>query len=265
LAYSDAELRGKAESLLRGEGAATVAADDDVIHSPSAPWSHNPFYASYDYASVRRGYQVFSQVCATCHSISGLAFRNLVGNGFTEDEVKEIAAEFDVEDGPDETGDMFERPAKLSDIIPGPYKNEAEARYANNGAYPPDLTLICKARHGGADYIFALLTGYRNPPLGVEVAAPMHYNPYFPGGAIGMAQALGDDVVEYEDDTPTTASQYAKDVSTFLAWAAEPEADERKRMGLKFMTLLAGASVAAGWYKRHKWSGLKTRQVTFKQ
>lgn len=143
--------------------------------------------------------QVYQQVCAACHSVEQLAYRNLVGVCYTEDEVKEMAAEVEVPDGPDDTGEMFERPAKLSDKIPSPYMNEAHARYANGGAYPPDLSLITKARHDGQNYVFALLLGYREPPAGVSVREGLHYNPYFPGGAIAMPKMLADGGVEYDD------------------------------------------------------------------
>ncbi|CAG8464110.1 12256_t:CDS:2 [Acaulospora colombiana] len=144
-----------------------------------------------------------------------------------------MAEELEYEDGPDEEGNYFKRPGKPSDYLPAPYPNEEAARASNAGALPPDLSLITKARHGGADYIFSLLTGYYDPPAGVEVREGLYYNPYFPGGAISMARALFDGLVEYEDGTPATTSQMAKDVTTFLSWAAEPEFDERKKMGVK--------------------------------
>eukprot|EP00241_Pyramimonas_parkeae_P010343 CAMPEP_0114246534 /NCGR_PEP_ID=MMETSP0058-20121206/12517_1 /TAXON_ID=36894 /ORGANISM="Pyramimonas parkeae, CCMP726" /LENGTH=253 /DNA_ID=CAMNT_0001359733 /DNA_START=44 /DNA_END=802 /DNA_ORIENTATION=+ len=218
-------------------GLAEVAVTDEAehgLHVPAYPWPHDGFFSAYDAASIRRGHMVYQQVCAACHSVEQLAYRNLVGVCYTEDEVKEMAAEVEVPDGPDDTGEMFERPAKLSDKIPSPYMNEAHARYANGGAYPPDLSLITKARHDGQNYVFALLLGYREPPAGVSVREGLHYNPYFPGGAIAMPKMLADGGVEYDDGTPATESQMAKDVTTFLAWAAEPEHDERKLMGVKW-------------------------------
>jgi ubiquinol-cytochrome c reductase cytochrome c1 subunit len=207
--------------------------------------------------------QVYAQVCAACHGLKRIAYRNLVGVCYTEDEAKEMASEVEYLDGPDDTGEMFERPGKLSDYIKSPYKNENEARYANNGGLPPDLSLITKARHGNADYLFALLTGYREPPAGVIVAEGQYYNPYFPGGKIQMPQPLYDGSIEYEDGTPATASQMAKDVTTFLQWSAEPEQDERKKMGVKVMFGLGVAAVFAGWYKRHMWSVFKSRKISF--
>ena len=166
-----------------------------------------------------------------------------------------------VTDGPDDTGEMFDRPGKLSDRLPAPYANEEGARYANNGAYPPDLSLITKARHDGQNYVFSLLLGYREPPAGVSVREGLHYNPYFPGGAIAMPKMLVDGGVEYDDDTPATETQMAKDVTTFLAWAAEPEADDRKLMGAKFMFALSLVAVQAVYYKRWMWSPIKARRL----
>lgn len=208
---------------------------------------------------------VYQQVCKACHSLERIAYRNLVGVMFTEDEVKNMMADApDVEDGPDDNGEMFMRPAKLSDYLPSPYRNEEEGRMANAGAYPPDLSLIKKARHGGEDYLFALLTGYREPPEGVELRKGLYYNPYFPGGAIGMPQQItDDDGVEYEDGTPATASQQTADVVAFLSWAAEPEHDERKRMGMKWCFGLLMMIAATGWYKRFKWSVLKGRNISY--
>jgi len=179
-----------------------------------------------------------------------LHYRDLVGVAYTEDEVKEMAEENEVVDGPDDTGEMFDRPAKLSDPLPRPYPNEEGARFANGGAYPPDLSLITKARVGGADYVFALLTGYKDVPAGLQPRDTQYYNPYFAGGWIGMPPPISDGAVEYEDGTPATVTQMAKDVCVFLTWAAEPEADERKLMGFKFMTALSVCFGFTWWYKR---------------
>lgn len=219
---------------------------------------------SFDAASIRRGYHVYANVCASCHSLSRIAYRNLVDVAFTEDEMKAIAEEIEVEDGPNEEGLMFTRPGRLSDYFPSPYPNEEAARYANNGALPPDLSLIVKARHGGADYLWSLLTGYRDAPEGINVRDGLHYNPYFPGGQIAMARALYDDAVEYEDGTPATTSQMAKDVSTFLAWAAEPEHDVRKKMGMEMIAGLAILSFGLLYMKRFKWALIKSRRLEFR-
>ena len=180
---------------------------------------------------------------------------------YTEQEVKTMAEEIEITDGPDDTGEMFERPGKLSDRLPSPYANEEGARYANNGAYPPDLSLITKARHDGINYVFALLLGYRDAPAGIEIRDGLYYNPYFPGGAIAMPKMLVDGGVEYDDGTIATETQMAKDVTTFLARAAEPEHDDRKLMGAKWMFAMALLTVTAVYQKRYIWSQLKSRRV----
>jgi len=236
---------------------------DDHIPAPDYSWSHQGALSSFDYASIRRGFQVYRQVCASCHSIDQIAFRSLVGVTHDEAGMKKIAEEFEITDGPNDAGEMFQRPGKLSDKIPGPYRNEAEARAANNGAYPPDLSLMVKARHDGASYIFALLTGYVEPPAGKTMLPGLHYNPYFSGGAIAMAKQLVDGQVEYEDGTPGTETQMAKDVSAFLAWAAEPEHDERKRSGMQWLFAIGVGLVLSAYYKRFRWSILKNRKITY--
>ncbi|KAK2840801.1 hypothetical protein Q7C36_012380 [Tachysurus vachellii] len=230
----------------------SVKASDLELHAPSYPWSHGGMLSALDHASIRRGYQVYKQVCSACHSMEYLAFRNLVGVSHTEDEAKALAEEVEVVDGPDESGEMFTRPGKLSDYFPKPYASPEAARAANNGALPPDLSYIVNARHGGEDYIFSLLTGYCDPPAGVSMREGLYYNPYFPGQAIGMAPPIYNEVLEYEDGTPATMSQVAKDVCTFLRWAAEPEHDQRKKMGLK---LLMGSAIILPlvyYLKRHR-------------
>ncbi|KAK7873773.1 hypothetical protein R5R35_005769 [Gryllus longicercus] len=242
----------------------SVKASDLELHPPKNPWSHNGVFSSLDHASIRRGYEVYKQVCAACHSMRFIAYRNLVGVSHTEAEAKAEAEEVQVQDGPDENGNMFMRPGKLSDYFPNPYPNEEAARAANNGAFPPDLSYITLARHGGEDYVFALLTGYCDAPAGVVLRDGQYFNPYFPGGAISMAQALYNEVLEYTDGTPPTASQLAKDVCTFLKWAAEPEHDDRKRMVLKALYIF-GALLAISYYiKRHKWTVMKSRKIAFK-
>mmetsp|Transcript_19799 Transcript_19799/g.26110 ORF Transcript_19799/g.26110 Transcript_19799/m.26110 type:complete len:298 (-) Transcript_19799:394-1287(-) len=255
----------KLGALLAVGGAASVALNNDEDHIPALDygWSHHGIMSAYDTASIRRGFQVYRQVCASCHSVSRVNFRNLIGVTHTEAEMKEIAAEYEVLDGPDDEGEMFERPAKLSDAIPSPYKNEQEGRLANGGALPPDLSLMVKARPGGIDYIFALLTGYVDPPETRTMLPGLHYNPYFPGGAISMAKQLEDGQVEYEDGTPATVAQMAKDVCTFLAWAAEPEHDDRKKGGLKWIFAVSVAILITGYYKRFRWAPLKTRKVSY--
>lgn len=239
-----------------------MAEAGEALHPTQYPWSFNGWTKTFDHAAIRRGHQVFMQVCSSCHSVERLAFRNLVGVAYTEAEAKALAAEVQIEDGPNDKGEYFTRPGKLADYFPKPYANEQKARLANGGALPPDLSLIVKARHGGADYIFALITtGYQEPPAGIEIREGLHYNAYFPGGAIGMAKALYDGAVNYEDGTPATETQMARDVTTFLAWVAEPEADDRKRMGIKAIVTLGLLAGAAYYWKRLKWSVLKSRVI----
>ncbi|KAB5567723.1 hypothetical protein PHYPO_G00236150 [Pangasianodon hypophthalmus] len=242
----------------------SVKASELELHAPSYPWSHGGMLSALDHASIRRGYQVYKQVCSACHSMEYLAFRNLVGVSHTEDEAKALAEEIEVVDGPDETGEMFTRPGKLSDYFPKPYASPEAARAANNGALPPDLSYIVNARHGGEDYVFSLLTGYCDPPAGVSLREGLYYNPYFPGQAIGMAPPIYNEILEYDDGTPATMSQVAKDVCTFLRWAAEPEHDQRKKMGLK---LLMGSAIILPlvyYLKRHRWSVLKSRKIAYR-
>ena len=242
---------------------ATQCSGEDHIPAKDYGWSHHGPLASYDYASIRRGFQVYRQVCASCHSVDKVAFRSLVGVTHTEEQMKKIAESYDIADGPNDIGEMFERPGKLSDPLPGPYANEEQARAANNGAYPPDLSLMVKSRHDGIDYLVALLTGYMEAPAGKTMLSGLYYNPYFPGGAIAMPKPLMDGQVEYEDGTPGTETQMAKDVAVFLAWAAEPEHDDRKRGGLQFLLAVAFALAITGFYKRFRWSIYKTRKISY--
>jgi len=183
---------------------------------------------------------------------------------YSEAEAKEIAQGNDVVDGPDAEGEMFERPGMLSDYFPRPYPNDNAARFANNGALPPDLSLVVKARGRHEDYVFSLLVGYCDPPAGVTVREGLHYNPYFPGGKIAMAQPLSNGQVDFDDGTPNSMSQMAKDVSEFLCWAGEPEHDDRKKLGLKVLVFLGVFAVPALYWKRLKWSVLKHRKIDFK-
>ncbi|KAJ3378239.1 cytochrome c1 [Entophlyctis sp. JEL0112] len=237
---------------------------ENGMHAPHFDWEHRAWNKTFDHASIRRGYQVYREICAACHSMSLVSWRTLVGVSHTEEEAKAMAAEYEYEDGPDDTGAMFMRPGKLSDRLPDAYPNEEAARAANGGAYPPDLSCIVKARHGEEDYVFALLLGYSDPPPGMSLREGLHFNRYFPGGAISMARALYDEVVEYEDGTPNNASQLAKDVTTFLSWASSPEHDERKKMGMRSIAISTLLLLLSVWYKRFKWAGIKTRQIVYK-
>jgi len=232
------------------------------LEPPEYPWNHTYPWQAFDHASIRRGFQVYKQVCSSCHSLDLIAYRNLVDTCYTEAEVKAIAQEAEIEDGPDEEGYMYKRPGKLADHMPRPYENENMARFANNGANPPDLSCIVKGRFFGENYIFALLTGYKEPPTGLSLRSGLYYNPYFPGGALAMpAPLLSEGQVEFDDGTPATISQMAKDVSVFLAWASEPTQDDRKKMGIKAFFLVALMTVPTFYCKHRVFSPFKTRVV----
>ncbi|CAG2117866.1 unnamed protein product, partial [Medioppia subpectinata] len=217
--------------------------------------------------SIRRGYEVYKQVCAACHGMKYVSYRELVGVSHTEAEAKQEASESQVLDGPDDKGKMFLRAGKLFDRFPSPHPNEEAARAANNGALPPDLSVIVLARDRGEDYIFSLLTGYMEAPAGVVLADGMHFNPYFVSGsgAIGMAQALFSDMIEYSDGTPATQSQLAKDVVTFLSWAAQPEYDKRKKATIDVLLIMLPMLALLWYWNRHLWSNIKTRQILFRE
>lgn len=237
---------------------------DHGLHPPHYPWEHKKFYRTYDHDAIRRGFQVYREVCSACHGLKQVCFRNLVGVSHTDAEARDIASDHQIVDGPDENGEMFERPGKLADRFPGPYPNEEAARAANNGALPPDLSCIVRARHGEENYLFSLLTGYCDPPPGMVLREGSYYNPFFPGGAISMAPPLTDGTIDYDDDTPNNLSQLAKDVTVFLTWASYPEHDERKKYGIKAMIILTTFLAATIWWKRFKWSYLKSQRIIYK-
>ncbi len=241
-----------------------VSTDEEQAHCTKYPWPHDGLFSSYDHASIRRGYQVYKEVCSSCHGLKRIAYRHLVDVCMTTEQAKADAEAIEVTDGPNDEGEMFTRPGRLSDYLPNPYANDEAARAANGGALPPDLSLITKARHDGQNYVFSLLTGYSDPPAGVTIRGNLNYNKYFPGGAIAMARNLYDGLVEYEDGTPATASQMAKDVVTFLSWAAEPEHDDRKKMGAKVMIVCAALLVLTTYVKRHRWSYLKSTKFVYR-
>ncbi|CAP99509.1 cytochrome c1 [Penicillium rubens] len=249
---------------LYGQEAFAMTPAEEGLHATQYPWVHERFNKTFDHAALRRGFQVYREVCASCHSLSRVPWRSMVGTMHTVDEMKAFAEEHEYDTEPNNEGEIEKRPGKLSDYIPAPYPNEEAARAANGGALPPDLSLITKGRHGGCNYIFSLLTGYPDePPAGAAVAEGMNFNPYFPGTGIAMARVLFDGVVEYEDGTPATTSQMAKDVVEFLNWSAEPEMDERKKMGVKAVALLTGLFAVSVWVKRYKWAPLKTRKIVY--
>jgi ubiquinol-cytochrome c reductase cytochrome c1 subunit len=224
---------------------------------PEQDWTFDGPFGTYDRAAMQRGLKVYREVCAACHSLKRIYFRNLEDLGYSEAQVKNIAVEYTVIDGPDSEGEMFERPAKPSDAFPSPFPNK-QAATAANGAYPPDLSLITKARANGPDYLVGLLTGYKEPSHEYlehhTVPEGKHYNEYYPGHIITMAAPLSDGMVAYEDETPETVEQYAKDVTHFLAWAAEPELEDRKRLGIQvilFLLVFTGIMYAI---KRKVWA-----------
>lgn len=235
------------------------AAETSHVELEAQDWSFNGPFGTYDRGELQRGFQVYKQVCSACHSMDYLSYRNLTALGYTDDEVKAIASEYSIMDGPDDEGEMFERPRRPSDHFVNPYANEQQGRYANNGALPPDMSLIAKARVGAADYIYNLLLGYEEPPEGMTIGAGQHYNPVMAGGKIAMAAPLSDDIVAYEDGTETTKEQYAHDVSAFLMWAAEPKMEVRKQTGIKvilFLIVFAGIMYAV---KRKIWADVKKK------
>lgn len=273
--------------------AAALAAGGEQIHIPRQQWSFGGFSGHYDKAQLQRGFQVYKEVCSSCHGLKRIAFRNLVqkgGPGFPEASVKALAAkDYKVQDGPNDEGKMFMRPALLSDTIPTPFKNDNEARSANNGSLPPDLSVIAKARNtehhapwythvflmlkdiltgyqeGGPDYLHALLTGYEEKvPAGkknedgtpFKLADGMNYNRNFPGNQIAMINPLSDGMIKYEDGTPAKVDNYARDVAAFLAWAADPTLDQRKRMGWQVMLYLLITTLLLYLAKRRLWAKL---------
>jgi ubiquinol-cytochrome c reductase cytochrome c1 subunit len=223
--------------------ASSAYAAGDAAHAPEQHWTFSGLFGTYDRAALRRGFEVYKGACSGCHGLRLVAYRNLMDIGFSEKEVKAIAAEVEVPAEPNDEGEIEDRPGLPSDRFKSPFANENAARAANGGALPPDLSLITKARLGGADYIHGVLTGYKAAPAGKKVPEGMSYNVYFAGNLIAMPPPLSDEGVEYSDKTKATVAQQAEDVVTFLSWAAEPELEERKRMGIKvilFLLLLTG-------------------------
>jgi ubiquinol-cytochrome c reductase cytochrome c1 subunit len=274
--------------IVLGGAVSLAAAQEQAGHAVAEPthfpilnpveedWSFAGPFGTYDRAQLQRGLKVYKEVCSACHSMNLVAFRTLEALGYSEAQVKAFAAEYTVQDGPNADGEMFERPAIPSDHFPSPFPNVAAAAAANNGAAPPDFSLIAKARgvirgfptfvfdiftqyaEGGPDYIHSLLTGYnQEPPAGMQIAEGTYYNPYFIGGkSLAMAPPLSDDQVTYDDGSPQTVDQYSRDVAAFLMWAAEPHLEDRKKTGFRvmvFLVLFAGLVYAT---KRKVWSNV---------
>jgi len=230
-------------------------------------WPHKGVFGTYDKAALQRGFQIYKEVCSACHAMKFVYYRNLEQLGYTPDQVKAVAAEATITDGPNDDGEMFDRPGRPSDHFKSPFKNDKAARSANGGALPPDMSLLVKARAHNEDYIYAVLTGYGTPPA--EVADPatgkmipftmntgMNYNKAFPGHQIAMPQPLTDNRVTYTDGTNATLDQEARDVTQFLAWASEPYQDERKQMGLKAVLFLLAFAAVMYAAKRKVWKDL---------
>lgn len=269
-------------AVLLGLGTASSAqAAGETPEPPERQWSFDGVFGTFDRAQLQRGFQVYKEVCAACHALEYVAFRNLAGLGYTEEQIEAFAADFQVTDGPDDTGEMFQRPGIPADRFPDPFPNEQAARYANGGAYPPNLSLMPEARAGGVDYIHALLTGYEDLPENwrdmpsyqflkqydtyddagnlsgqFELLPGQYFNRYYPGAAIAMAPPLLDGLITYADGTEATTDQMAADVSAFLRWTAEPQLEERKSMGVKvilFLLVFTGLLYAV---KRKIWADL---------
>ena len=224
-------------------------------------WSFKGPFGKFDRGALQRGYQVYTEVCASCHSMKYLSYRNLAEKGgpeFSEAQAKAIAASFEVKDGPNADGEMFTRPGKLSDKFVMPYDNVKAAQAANGGAYPPDMSVLVKARGGGVDYIYSLLQGYEDPPLGVTLDDGVYYNKYMYGNKIKMPNQLSDGLVEYADGTKATVEQMSKDVTTFLMWSAEPHLESRHQMGFKAIVYLIILTILVYFSMKRIWSRIET-------
>ena len=225
-------------------------------------WSFKGLFGKFDRGSLQRGYQVYTEVCAACHSMQYLSYRNLVEPGgpeFTEEQAKAIAASFEVLDGPNSDGEMFTRPAKLSDKFVKPYENVEASKAANGGAYPPDMSVLAKARMGGADYIYSLLLGYEDPPAEIKLDDGVYYNKFMYGNKIKMSAPLSDGLVEYNDGTEATQEQMAKDITTFLVWSAEPHLETRHKTGFRVIVYLIILSILVYLTMKKIWSRIETK------
>ncbi|MDC3188083.1 cytochrome c1 [Candidatus Pelagibacter sp.] len=224
-------------------------------------WTFKGLFGKFDRASLQRGYQVYTEVCAACHSMKYLSYRNLSEKGgpeFSVAQAKAIAASFEVTDGPNADGEMFQRPGKLSDKFVMPYENVKAAEAANGGAYPPDMSVLVKARGGGVDYIYSLLQGYEETPSGMILDDGVHYNKYMYGNKIKMSAPLSDGIIEYSDGTNPSVEQMSKDVTTFLMWAAEPSLEARHQMGFKAIVYLIILTILVYFSMKRIWSRVKS-------
>jgi len=240
----------------------SVFSEEKNINFIETKWSFDGLFGTFDRASLQRGYQVYQEVCSGCHSVQHLSYRNLSEKGgpeFSVDEAKAIAFQFEVEDGPNSDGEMFMRPARLSDKFVKPYPNVEASTSANGGAYPPDMSVLAKARAGGADYIYSLLLGYEDVPSGFELDDGVYYNKYMPGNKIKMSEPISDGIVEYTDGTESSKEQIAKDVTTFLVWASEPHLESQHRMGFKTIIYLIILITLVYMSKQKVWSRFSSK------
>ena len=223
---------------------------------PHEEWSFQSIFGTYDRAATHRGFQIYKEICSNCHSLNLLSYRNLAQIDFSQDEIKQIAASVQVPGEPDDSGNPTERAGRPSDHFHPPFPNEQAARAANNGALPPDLSLMCKAREGGPDHIFGIMTGYGEPPAGFKLNDGMNYNKYFEAGAqqIAMPPPLSDGAVTFADGTQATVPQMAHDVATFLCWAAEPNLEARHQTGIKTILFLIVLTALLYAVKRKVWA-----------
>jgi ubiquinol-cytochrome c reductase cytochrome c1 subunit len=240
-----------------------VYAEETNTDYAKTNWSFKGIFGTFDRASLQRGYQVYQEVCSGCHSVQYLSYRNLSEKGgpeFSIEEAKAIASQFEVEDGPNSDGEMFTRSGRLSDKFVKPYPNVEASTAANGGAYPPDMSVLAKARAGGADYIYSLLVGYEEAPAGFELDDGVYYNKYMPGNKIKMSAPLSDGLVEYSDGTQSTIAQMSKDVTTFLVWASEPHLESQHRMGFKAIIYLIILLTLVYMSKQKVWSRLGSKK-----
>ena len=232
-------------------------AEENKVEFLKNNWSFEGVFGTFDRASLQRGYQVYQEVCSGCHSVKHLSYRNLSEKGgpeFLPEEAKAIAAQFEVTDGPNEDGEMFTRSGRLSDKFISPFPNVKAAAAANDGAYPPDMSVLAKARKGGANYIYSLLMGYEEAPAGYELDDGVYYNKYMSGHKIKMAEPISDGIVEYADGTETTKAQIAKDVTAFLVWTSDPHLEARHKMGFKVFFYLIILLTLVYLSKQKVWS-----------
>ena len=226
-------------------------------------WSFAGLTGKFERSSLQRGYQVYKEVCSSCHSMKYLSYRNLGQKGgpeFSLEEVKAIAASYEIEDGPNSEGEMFSRPGRPSDHFKNPYPNDNASIAANGGAYPPDMSVLVKARTGGANYIYSILLGYKEKPRDFALEDGVYYNKYMDGKKIKMMSPLSDDLIEYSDGTNATVDQMAKDVTTFLTWAAEPHLEARHKTGTKVMIYLILLATLVYFSMKKLWSRVDTEK-----